>query len=61
MATTTNASSTGIDTQADLRKRNVAAPNGTYVPKEVAAKLDEKSKQKVRTPEQSTGRSVRDG
>lgn len=48
MATTINASSTGIDTQADLRKRNVAQTNGSYVvPKDVADKLDEKTKQKV--------------
>lgn len=49
MAATTNgnASSTGIDTQAELRKRNVGQANGSYVPKEVSDQLDKKTKQKV--------------
>lgn len=49
MAANTNASSTGVDTQAELRKRNVAAPsNGGYLPKELEDKLDKKTKQQVR-------------
>ena len=46
---TANVSSSGIDSQGDVRRRNV--PNGTYVPvipKQVDDKLDEKTKQKVR-------------
>lgn len=47
-----DASTTGADTQHGLRQRNVGQnqPNGSYVPKEVADKMDEKTKQKVRRP-----------
>ena len=42
-----DASATGADTQGDLRKRNVGQANGSYVPKELADRVDEKTKQKV--------------
>lgn len=44
-----DAVTTGADGQHDLRKRHVSGqqPNGNYVPKEVADKMDEKTKQKV--------------
>lgn len=42
-----DAVTTGADTQGEMRKRNVGQPNGSYVPKEVGDKMDEKSKQKV--------------
>lgn len=38
---------TGVD-HGDVRKRNAGQPNGNYVSKEVADKVDEKTKQKVR-------------
>ena len=41
-----DAVSSGADTQGDLRRRNVQA-NGSSVPKDVADKMDEKTKQKV--------------
>ena len=40
-------SATGTDVQGDARRRNVGQPNGSYIPKEVGDKLDEKTKQKV--------------
>ena len=42
-----DASATGADYQAEVRKRNTGQPNGSYIPKEVGDKLDEKTKQKV--------------
>ena len=42
-----DASATGADHQGDARRRNVGQPNGSYVPKEVGNKMDEKTKQKV--------------
>lgn len=43
------ASTTGVDTAGEVRKRNVGQANGSYVPKEVGEQLDEKTKQKVCT------------
>ena len=43
-------STSGADvTAGETRRRNVAQPNGNanYVPKQVAGKMDEKTKQKV--------------
>ena len=42
-----DAITTGAETQGDARRRNVGQPNGTYIPKEVGDKMDEKTKQKV--------------
>lgn len=44
-----HASTTGANTQGDVKRRNVSAgqPNGSYVPQQVADKMDEKTKQKV--------------
>ena len=41
------ATTSGADT-GEARRRNVGGqPNGSYVPKEMAEKMDEKTKQKV--------------
>lgn len=47
-----DATTTGADAQHGLRQRNVGQgqPNGSYVPKEVGGKVDEKTKQKVGRP-----------
>lgn len=44
-----NASTTGADTQNGLRQRTVAGgqANGSYIPKELGDKMDEKTKRKV--------------
>ncbi len=44
-----NASSTGLDVQGDARLRNTPQKqaNGSYIPKEFDARMDEKTKQKV--------------
>ena len=40
-------STTATDVQGDARRRNVGQPNGSYIPKEVGEKMEEKTKQKV--------------
>ena len=40
-------SATGADLQGDVKRRNVGAPNGNYIPKALDEKVDEKTKQKV--------------
>lgn len=49
MVAQNNASTSGVDTQGEVRKRNVVngVPNG-IVPSQLADKVDEKTKQKVR-------------
>lgn len=42
-----DAVTSGADTQGELRKRNVGPANGSYIPKAIDDKLDEKTKQKV--------------
>lgn len=44
---TQDASATGADVHGDARRRNVGQPNGSYIPKQVDDKLNEKTKQKV--------------
>jgi hypothetical protein len=47
-----DASATGADLQGDARKRNLQQQqqaNGSYIPKELSPRMDEKSKQKVPT------------
>lgn len=50
MAVADDATTTGADRQGDLKRRNVSGQghvNGSYLPKEVDGKLDQKTKQKV--------------
>jgi hypothetical protein len=47
---------TGADVQGELRKRNVAAgQNGSYIPQDLRENFDEKTKEKVRTLQQTDG------
>ena len=50
----TRGAATGVD-QADLKRRNVSGQaNGSYIPKEVEQKMDEKTKKQVQYPTPKT-------